>query len=115
MRDFEFRVWDKERRGFLSCINDRLRFGCDSIVTIPVDSRKNFAIQQFTGLFDKNGKKIFEGDIVRVKMGNRRNLVTEVIYTGGQFSPFPLSDDCRSKVDDAEVVGNIFENGDLIK
>ena len=66
-------------------------------------------IGQFTGLTDKNGNKIFEGDIVTVD-GN----CYEVKYMLGQFfigKNMPVA----YKRFDCEIIGNIFDNPELIK
>ena len=66
-------------------------------------------IGQFTGLTDKNGNKIFEGDILMVD-----DNCYEVKYMLGQFfigMNMPVS----YKRFDCEVVGNIFDNPELIK
>lgn len=72
------------------------------------------AIQQFTGLTDKNGKDIYEGDIVRTRNGD-----TQVIWWLAGFYFKYLIDKGRGdfvKLDskEMEIIGNIYENSDLL-
>lgn len=74
-------------------------------------------VGQFTGRVDKNGKKIFEGDIVRC-VYEGKEMVGHVIYNDCCFnvkkskSPNqPAMDLC----DDFEVIGNINDNPELLE
>lgn len=93
-----------------------------------------FQLIQFTGLVDKNGKEIYEGDIL-----NDGGSIGQVIYVNGMlffwdkghktYEEFARSDvntyeECRAtiggyadhnKLTQAEVIGNVFENPELLK
>lgn len=78
---------------------------------------------QFTGLKDKNGKGIYEGDILRYSDGNEQS--THQIYweelTGRWFDKRLEDGDSQTSYDgfefvtDCKVIGNIYENSELLK
>ena len=80
-------------------------------------------IGQYTGLTDKNGKKIFEGDIVRALLSWDGEDVADVgrIFYSEELCGFyrtskVFGDGCPSMsyTDEYEVIGNIYDNPELI-
>jgi len=100
MREIKFRVWDEEMKIMTFVPDKNAEAFC---LKLPL---KN--VMQYTGLHDKNGKEIYEGDLI--KWGIH---IDEVIW---QINGYVFSDEgfrlssCNEK---AEVIGNIYENPNL--
>jgi len=106
MKQIKFRAWNKE----IKCWE---YFRLDEIAILGTSYNKYENWCEFTGLKDKNGKEIFEGDIL-----SKNNINSEVIFleTDAQFW-LKEEDRALAEIDIRfdEVIGNKFENPELLK
>lgn len=113
MKPIKFRCWDLTKNKYSKFIK-YCKFSLKE--TSAIEKQDDYIIEQFTGLFDKNGEDIYEGDIIYVR-DKRTDPVAdkirrEVFYQEGCFwiEDHPLSEVYAY----CEVIGNIHENPDLL-
>jgi uncharacterized phage protein (TIGR01671 family) len=120
MREIKFRAWDNTSReiGGQKIISwdeliDLDNNGLLPLAGVLLGESEDLILMQFTGLKDKNGKEIFEGDGIRDRAGRIRI----VKFIDGCFTASnKYVDNCLSADIDAftEVIGNTYENPDLL-
>ena len=118
-REIKFRAWDK-RHNSMEYINDLYWFEENGIHNFNDD---NYVFMQNTGLKDKNGKEIYDSDIVKVTWGSGKIVFYEVKYCGSLG--YHYLRDTKNKEDDdiiciydysqMDVIGNAFNNPELLK
>lgn len=118
---FKFRVWDKERKRYTS-VKPVVLCGEASTreIAMPDNSDGQYVLEQCTGLRDKNGKLIYEGDILQYTDTHGFKIRQEVVWENDNARFTHVVDDglglgyrlsplekeiCALK----EVVGNIHE------
>lgn len=115
---FKFRVWDKEFNKYWT--DEEIKENAAWLLFPDNDNIENIEIEQCTGLKDKNGKPVYEGDFVLLN-----SEIWQVIWVDEDCAFYfsnlketyhqPIYPDFYMMADDFKVVGNIHENEGLLK
>ena len=144
-REIKFRAWDKKKKRMIlpsGAFGNQQHWSIESGNTqhwgmfqvgkkhgrICGSADNSGILMQYTGLKDKNGVEIYEGDIV--KLDDVFDAVAKIVFLQGSFMCEWLNDDCYSEemsrviwtrrpytgeADTFEVIGNIYENPELLE
>jgi uncharacterized phage protein (TIGR01671 family) len=119
-REIKFRAWDNYSKSFIQ--DNEYLIGLDGKFyrmdfysgienyedgSLVWDELQNITLSQFTGLKDKNGKEIFEGDILSHRYYSKPVLCE---FVDGSF----IFDDISKYDKSLEVIGNIYQNPELL-
>lgn len=124
-REIKFRIWNGDR--FTYGINTYVLSLCGDVLNGKTgESRKDWIIQQLTGLKDKNERNIYEGDIISAWDGEYTVLIEYckeyakyggVVYLEDGHEPGGDSwiwfDDMLAE--NGQIIGNIFETPELLE
>jgi uncharacterized phage protein (TIGR01671 family) len=131
MREFKFRVWSKSSKKIYVQLNESPCFGlfegdrAVSIEDVFFYEKQDFEVMQYTGEIDRNGKEIYEGDVIQTG-----HIVEEV-----RFGEFVIYDENENSIcsvfgfftelknnsryplevtSNTKVIGNKYENPELL-
>jgi uncharacterized phage protein (TIGR01671 family) len=125
MREIKFRAWSYKESKFYTRVLVGNVENDDPCSSVWDDEKKEWlefdkfcgVIQQYTGLKDKNGKEIYEGDKVKFGYTENRDFFGEVVYFEDRATFGVKTKNAGEDFDDLvdymhffEVIGNIFEN-----
>ncbi len=116
-REIKFRAWDKKNliirtwNWLLDCVYTKQFYLFED---------NNFIFQQFTGLLDKHGKEIYEGDIIKASWNSEKinddriGVIKDIRAVDWYMSDGFLAGHDESNYGNREIIGNIYENPELL-
>ena len=113
-REIKYKVWDKEKKVMYE--EGDFFDGKGGYVVIDGCKRRDVELRQWTGLKDKNGKEIYEGDIL-----HNKSEVRFIIEWDNEAMRFVVNKSRWGlttkaiKRDGYEIIGNRFENPELLE
>ena len=124
MREIKFRAWLKEKKIMgevlgIDILHKEIFFSNEDVDCYEHSDFKDIELMQYTGLYDKNEKEIYEGDIVKLRANHGIGVVKYYDEWGAfvieYIKPRPLAVlGMNYYKEDIEVLGNIYKNPELL-
>ena len=124
MREIRFRIWDEENKVMIYP-DSLIWFGNESC---QYNGDMGYILQQYTGMQDKDGRDIYEGDVVELERGlSDYYYVVEWVFAGFQLVTYKKPESTVRGISDGinqgyfedsdgvKVIGNIYENPELVQ
>lgn len=116
---FKFRAWDTEEDRYAS--DDDICYdtggACDNVYDLLKVDNQFYIYEQCTGLKDKNGKLIYEGDIVETHDYTTEH--SQIVFDKGCYvlksKDVAMYEHLSNYEKECEVIGNIHENPELLE
>lgn len=109
MREIKFRLWDNQTNKFFGDGYSISQDGTE-VYDDNWSEMNDVELSQFTGLLDKNGTEIYEGDLLSEKHSYQNKPIE---FIDGGFW-IVLDDKYLPNTNYCEIVGNIWENSELL-
>ena len=113
---FKFRAWDERTK---TCFDNAM---IETLAPISTWVKNGWVVEQCTGLKDKNGRLIYEGDIIRLPWQAGWPDLIGVVKFNELYASFLLSKTITDRAEQSfwwnnskEVIGNIHENPELLE
>ena len=110
-REIKFRAWDGKRMWCIEELDFRYQKALEKHALDMVDW-SDIEIMQFTGLLDKNGVEIYEGDIIEWVWLYKQ--IKDVVEWDNKRAMFATGDRKERLLSAVTVIGNIHEHGHLL-
>jgi len=126
-KEIKFRAWDLQLKQYRSVGTIQMSCSGTLFLLVPngsgfdVEKIEDIILEQFTGLTDKNGKEIYDGDVLKVTIYEDEWITTVRDYYGTLIVDVEGCDwntTALSFLDDeseTEVIGNIYEHPNLLE
>lgn len=120
-REIKFRAWDNEnkymitsKQGIFTALRNSMNItvqdnGYYNNGNLLKPNKEKYTLMQYTGLKDKNGAEVYEGDLILI--GEKRRKV-EVIFKDGSFGYLYNGVCVPFQYQSPEVIGNVWDKND---
>lgn len=130
MREIKFRAWNKNLKkmykiGQITLEKGTWNYEPDNreYIGMSIPYQPSFVLMQYTGLKDKNGKEIYEGDIVYIKGETELLDIKGKVEYSDIFAQYIITNtkniayetEALGDYENIEVIGNEFDNPELFK
>lgn len=118
-REIKFRAWDKENEEMYDVAMIDVETGEVAYTDHPTGYNADALLEQvelmqYTGLKDKNGKEIYEGDVIKAESRLWQADFKDGCFVGVDFKNVAWDELVNIGYGETEVIGNIYENPELL-